>query len=214
MRKAILIIMCSLCTVVYAQEQVFTYLNNEVVNKTKFVSSFENGRFDNITSHTLQNSYKVLSRSDEQYIVKCYKNKGWENEPGDYHYFEILHNGKVIFDLDYADGWRYLSDKLSSLPLTTEAFFYTHLTDDAVALCFTGITIMSQPPFLTVVIVKNGKATLVFNQPSYIIKNAYTHNELSLSLQANTVEYRDVGVPCNSPELHTLEFKDGMIYYK
>ncbi len=63
------------------------------------------------------------------------------------------------------------------------------------ALLFIGTYIMSQPPRLTILVLKKG-------------------NETIFTLQANTVEYRDVGVPCDSPELHTLVFKEGMIYYE
>ena len=215
MGKCILFIMCFLCTMLYAQEEVFSYSNSGLVAKDKFVSPFPNGEFVNITSHVLQKSYDVSSPSGKKYEVKCYKNEGWENEPGDWHYFEILYDGHVILKSEYADGWCYLDDEVkSSLLSFTDAFLYTNLKDDAVALFFTGIIIMSQPPFLTAVVLKDGKATLVFNEPSYINKIEKNGDAIDFKLQSNTLEYLDSNTPINSPDLHTLTLKDGMIYYK
>ena len=209
MRKCILFIMCFLCTMLYAQEEVFSYSNSGLVAKDKFVSPFPNGEFVNITSHVLQKSYDVSSPSGKKYEVKCYKNEGWENEPGDWHYFEILYDGHVILKSEYADGWCYLDDEVkSSLLSFTDAFLYTNLKDDAVVLFFTGIIIMSQPPFLTAVVLKDGKATFYINK---IEKNG---DAIDFKLQSNTLEYLDSNTPINSPDLHTLTLKDGMIYYK
>lgn len=61
MGKCILFIMCFLCTMLYAQEEVFSYSNSGLVAKDKFVSPFPNGEFVNITSHVLQKSYGVSS---------------------------------------------------------------------------------------------------------------------------------------------------------
>ena len=215
MGKCILFIMCFLCTMLYAQEEVFSYSNSGLVAKDKFVSPFPNGEFVNITSHVLQKSYGVSSPSGKKYEVKCYKNEGWENEPGDWHYFEILYDGHVILKSEYADGWCYLDDEVkSSLLSFTDAFLYTNLKDDAVVLFFTGIIIMSQPPFLTAVVLKDGKATLVFNEPSYINKIEKNGDAIDFKLQSNTLEYLDSNTPINSPDLHTLILKGGMIYYK
>lgn len=82
------------------------------------------------------------------------------------------------------------------------------------ALLFIGTYIMSQLPRLTILVLKKGNASLVFDRPSYVNNVDKKGNETIFTLQANTVEYRDVGVPCDSPELHTLAFKEGMIYYE
>lgn len=208
------LIMWFVCSMSYGQEQVFTYVNGEVKSKTQFIKSFDNGKFTNLP-HILQKSYFITSNSGDTYTIKCYKNKDWENEPGDWHYFEVIYDGKVIFSLDYADGWEYLSKELRfNLTPTTEAFFYKNMDKDAISLLFTGITIMSQPPFITIVVVKGGKATLVFNKPSYIEKASQTNNETFLTLCANTVEWRKDGMPFNDAIINTLTIKNGMIYFK
>ena len=135
MKKLTLIFtVCMLHFVSYAQEQVFTYSNNGTVEtKSKFIEPFPNGDFANITDHTLQKSYDVVAPSGDTYTVKCYKNTGWENDPGDWHYFEILYKEKVIFSAEYADGWEYLADNLKqTLSPKADAFYQKNLRDDTV----------------------------------------------------------------------------------
>lgn len=113
MKKLVLILtMCIMHFLSYAQEPVFAYDNNQIKSKPQFIEAFNNGNFDNITSHSLQKSYNVSAQNGDKYIVKCFKNAGWENEPGDWHYLEIAYNGQTIYSIDYADGWEYLSPNL------------------------------------------------------------------------------------------------------
>lgn len=207
--------MCIICFMSYAQEQVFTYDNDKIKNKPQFIKAFDNGEFANITSHSLQKSYSIAAPNGDKYIVKCFKNTGWENEPGDWHYLEITYNGQTIYSIDYADGWEYLSLNLKrSLSPTADAFYQKDLNSDTVMLLFTGITIMSQPPYITIIILKKGKATLVLNKPFFIEKVQHSNNETVFSLCANTIEYYDNGTPMNSASIRTLYVKDKMIYLK
>lgn len=214
-RLTLILTMCMMYFMSYAQEQVFAYNNDQIKSKPQFIESFENGEFTNITSHSLQRSYNIVTPNGDKYIVKCFKNAGWENEPGDWHYLEIAYNGQTIYSIDYADGWEYLSQSLkSSLSSASDAFYQKNLDSDTVMLLFTGITIMSQPPYITIIILKKGKATLVFNKPFFIENVQYSNSETTFSLCANTVEYYDNGTPMNSASIHTLYVKDNMIYLK
>lgn len=216
MNRLILILtICIVPIICYAQEQVFTNEGGQIKDNVQFVKSFNNENFANITSHTLQKSYNVAAANGDKYVVKCFKNEGWEDEPGDWHYLEIAYNGQTIFSIDYADGWEYLSQDLkSSLSPTPDAFYQKEFDDDTVMLMFTGITIMSQPPYITMIVLKNGKATLVFNKPFYIEGVQHSNSETIFTLCANTVEYYENGTPMNSADMHALSIKDKMVYFK
>lgn len=55
MKKLVLILtMCIMYFLSYAQEPVFAYDNNQIKSKPQFIEAFNNGNFDNITSHSLQ----------------------------------------------------------------------------------------------------------------------------------------------------------------
>lgn len=211
----LILVMCMMCFLSYAQEQVFTYDNSQIKSNPQFIEAFGNGEFGNITSHSLQKSYSISAPNGDKYIVKCFKNAGWENEPGDWHYLEIVYNGQTIYSIDYADGWEYLSSNLKKylLPMA-EAFYQKNLDNDTVMLLFTGITIMSQPPYVTIIILKNGEATLVLNKPFFIEKVQHSNNEDIFSLCAKTIEYYDDGTPMNSASIQKLYVKNKMIYFQ
>lgn len=61
---------------------------------------------------------------------------------------------------------------------------------------------------------QENKAILVFNKLSYMNKIEKNGDEINFTLQSNTLEYLDSDTPINSPDLHTLTLRDGMIYYK
>lgn len=90
--------------------------------------------------------------------------------------------------------------------------------NNTVALVFSGSNIMSQPPLLTVVEVKDGMANMVFNKPFYINGISRQDQRVAFSLQANTVEYveNNAGntIPTNAPEPHTLTIENLLIYYQ
>ena len=71
MKKLVLILtMCIMHFLSYAQEPVFAYDNNQIKSKPQFIEAFNNGNFDNITSHSLQKSYNVSARSEERRVGK------------------------------------------------------------------------------------------------------------------------------------------------
>ena len=217
MKKCIFLLMCfwyiGVC--VRGQEAVFSLdLNGDVMAESKYVESFGEANFQDITPYVLQKSYSLVLNSGESYTVKCSKFNGWENEPGDCHVIEIDHGGRSIFSFEYADGWEYIDSGIKNKISGNDFFAWYDLENDERALIFTGIHIMSQPPYLTVIVLKDGKATLVFNKPSYINKIEKNGDAIDFKLQSNTLEYLDSNTPINSPDLHTLTLKDGMIYYK
>lgn len=216
MKKILIVMLCLLQGMAYAQNAVFSYGDsNRIVTNSSYISTFDNGEFDNFPSHTLFKDYTLTSKSGSGYTVKCYKNTGWEDEPGDWQYLEILNDGKVIFSEDHADGWVFLSDVLtSSLSSESNAFLKFDLDDNTVLLLFEGLAIMSQPPFLTGVVLRNGEATLVYNKTGYIEKVIQSSSETVFTIFENTVEYDANNNPFYPPIIKTLTIRNGMMYYE
>jgi hypothetical protein len=73
---------------------------------------------------------------------------------------------------------------------------------------------MSQPPFLTGVILRDGKATLVYNKTGYIEQVVQSSSETVFTICENTVEYDANDNPFSTPIIKTLTIKNGMMYYK
>lgn len=95
----------------------------------------------------------------------------------------------------------------------SDAFGQKNLDSDTVMLLFTGITIIASPIYYYNHI-KKGKATLVFNKPSFIEKVQYLNSETTFSLYTNTVEYYENGTPMNNASIRILYVKNKMIYFK
>ena len=155
MKKCIFLLMCfwyiGVC--VRGQEAVFSLdLNGDVMAESKYVESFGEANFQDITPYVLQKSYSLVLNSGESYTVKCSKFNGWENEPGDCHVIEIDHGGRNIFSFEYADGWEYIDSGIKNKISGNDFFAWYDLENDERALIFTGIHIMSQPPYLTVIV--------------------------------------------------------------
>ena len=147
------------------------------------------------------------------YTVNGLRYKGWDNESGDFNVIEILFGNDTLFTLKYADGWDNMSTDYGSY--TSKFCGIEKLGNNTFAAIFKGVDIMSQPPYLTIVVMKGGKASLVFNKPM-IINSIKTNSDgtKTFDLQENTVEWIDENTPANSPITHTMTIKDGNIYFK
>lgn len=224
-----------------AQEQIFSIgTNGDIVIKNKFIEELYSGNYNNVTPYTLKFSEKVNAAlqttvNDDLtsynakaakslnvnkpitaipfYTVNGLRYKGWDNESGDFNVIEILFGNDTLFTLKYADGWDNMSTDYGSY--TSKFCGIENLGNNTYAAIFKGIDIMSQPPYLTIVVMKGGKASLVFNKPM-IINSIKTNSDgtKTFDLQENTVEWIDENTPANSPITHTMTIKDGNIYFK
>ena len=186
---------------------------------SKFIEPFDQGlgldKYANLTYRKVF-SADVSTALGATYRVDGFRldGYGWDGEPGDYHLIKIEKDGNKIFEQICILGWIYFPDDLPSSNVADRRFFVYPLKDNSLALFFCGTIISSLPPQLTIVCVQENKATLVFNKLSYMNKIERNGDEINFTLQSNTLEYLDSDTPINSPDLHTLTLRDGMIYYK
>ena len=113
------------------------------------------------------------------------------------------------------DGWNYFYTEKdtadSSLP-----FYTIEMENGCTFVLFSGITIDSTPPFLTVYALKDGKATLVFNKHAYINDLVALNGIVDFHLQMNTLEYETLEstAPVKPADIHHLIFENGRVSYK
>lgn len=205
-----------ICITSYAQTAIFSFSASENIEENPlFIESFENNTLSNITPYKLKKEIPVSLTNGKRYSVRLLRYKDWDyNEPGDYNVIEIYHGNKLAASLNYNDGWNYFYTAKDYKRDSIAPVKAIPLSADCTALVFTGLIIGSQPPFLTIIVLKNGNATLVYNKISCINDIITTNNETIFELQLNTVEYEENDKPYNDPELATLTFKNGMIYYE
>ena len=224
-----------------AQEQVFnTSSDGSIIVKSKFIDEFDNWPYENTTPYILKFSETIgiipqftinkdltlqkntINKSDlnnsialkMRYTIKGLRYKCWTDaDPGDFNVIEILFNNDTILTLKFDNGWDNMSTDYGSY--TSKFCGIEKLGDNTYAAIFKGIDIMSQPPYLTIVVMKGGKASLVFNKPM-IVNSIKTNSDgtKTFDLQENTVEWIDENTPANSPITHTMTIKDGNIYFK
>lgn len=198
-----------------AQQPVLNYgSNGTIITNTKYVSSFYNETWNDITPYILKKEVSVNTNTETHYTVRLLKYNHWENEPGDYTVIEIRYNNNTILTITDGDGWDYFYTKKDTATQQKPVYILP-MSNGCTFVIFTGITITSQPPFFTVLALKDGEAKLVYNRRSYINDITQSENSTIFHLQENTLEYTvSDTIPDNSPILYTLTFKDGMIYYQ
>ena len=169
MKKAIFMIMCFLCTAVYAQEQVFTIDNDGNIGiKANYIESYLVKKYKNTSPYIQMLNENEKTLNGDSYAIECLKYRNWENDPGDMHLIRIRYQGKELFSLENNEGWEYITNEPNGDVKKTSFFYKINLDEESVALVFVGVYIMSQPPRLTIIVLKNGKASLVFDKPYYI----------------------------------------------
>lgn len=150
---------------------------NGVQAKAKFLDKFSYENYSKTVALSLVGSTKVSQ--GKEYSVDCYRYQGWGEDPGDFHVVKIRENGKEIYSLENGLGWNNFSSRWKS---SNSAFYSASLDSQTLALFFVGASVMSQPEYLTVVILKNGKATLVFNKQCVIADLVKSDNSVLFKL--------------------------------
>lgn len=158
------------------------------------------------TNESLQNG--------DSYTINCLKYRNWENDPGDIHIIQVLHQGKEVLKLNKVDGWKYINEEPDGGITKTKFYYSIDLDKNTKVLIFVGIYIQSLPPYISMIVLKSGKATLVFNKPCYINKIKKQGNKIDFILRKNTLEYVNSSTPVNQPILKTLTMENGRMYFK
>lgn len=197
---------------VYGQRPIFKIGERyNIVTSSEYIDAFVNGNYSNIEPYILKG--KSVINADDDYTIKCLKYNGWENEAGDFNVIEISTVQGEVLRLRSDEGW----DNISVTALqcgNNKPYHYETLANGVVALFFTGTVLMSQPPYLTIIVLTHGKAYLVFNK-KMIINNVVRNNgELLFNLQENVVEWIDENTPAGDAVLHTISVKDGLMYFE
>lgn len=212
----LLLINCCIGIALHAQQApVFSYSETgSVITNKSFINPLWKGDFTNLTPYIVKKEIQITSLTGWEYGVKLSKYNGWENEPEDFDVIEIEAGGNQILCLSNDNGWDYFYTTDNYIKDADNPIKAINLSTDCIAVVLTGITIMSQPPLITIIILKNEESKLVYNRPAEITAIKVQNGETIFDLQLNTVEYDGNGNPYNAPELATLTFKNGMIYYE
>lgn len=212
MKRSILVLFTALYALsFYGQKQVFTYsANGSIISSSEFIKSLDNEYIDGTTPYILKHSDAVSTPSGLNYTIKYQLYNDWDNDPGDFTVIEIYESNKLIYSLKNNEGWVYFPKKQANTT-STQCGYIANLNDNAIALIVQGTTLASQPPLLTIIIIKNDKAYLVYNEEGNIEDIQKTNSATTIKLLTNTVEWID-DRQLNDGIYKTLTIKDGTIY--
>ena len=209
-----ILLMMLLVQTTKAQEFIFETTAGEIVTKSKFIDQFQNDAYTNITPYILKQTTNESLQNGDSYTINCLKYRNWGNDPGDIHVIQVLHQGKEVFKLNNDEGWKYINEEPDGGITKTKFYYSIDLDKNTKVLIFVGIYIQSLPPYISMIVLKSGKATLVFNKRCYINEIKKQSNKIDFILRENTLEYVNSSTPVNQPILKTLTMENGRMYFK
>src|SRR5574344_23733 len=188
-----------------AQTLVYNSVNTDSINSL-FISSFYNEQWKDVEPYVLKKNITLFSNNQkENYNISLLKFKNWDEEPGDFNVIKISSRVQTDFIQTDGDGWNYfyIEGKTSDI---SKPVYTIESSDGCTFVLFTGIRINSEPPFLTICALKNGKVTLVFNKRAYINNISTTSGKSDITVQLNTLEYETLNstTPVKLADIHHL----------
>lgn len=170
----------------------------------------------------ISNNPVRISVGKKDYDIKTGCLEQWDDFGYTFNVITIYSGVRKIFELRQPDNWRYtygIPRKVSYRQYTDNQYFIPiALSEKAVALAFVGWPYGGDTSYLTIIALTGSDAKLVFNKHMNINAIIRSGNSYSLELQANIVEYGEDGkpfdTPNNVPDIHYLEVKDGLLYFR
>lgn len=148
--------------------------------------------------------------ADTVYRILGYKHKLGDADPGDFDAMAVQAGGKTVLTWCLDSGWDDFSRSWGDVSCR---FCHTvPLAGGAVAAFFIGASVASQPEYLTVVVMKGGRASVVYSKP--MIVSWIDADGKTLYLQENVIEWMAEGKPSGYPVRHKMQVKDGALYYE
>ena len=121
-----------------------------------------------------------IKANSKTYELKLQNYKGWEGgEGGDFRVIKLYHKGNLILEFVDEEAWigekvrdrggvtpfSEFSEEVGKHATYNEYCLIYPLENNATALLFEGYSWSSQVPLLTIIVIKDNKAEVVFNQP-------------------------------------------------
>ena len=175
MKKTLLLWLFGLCAATLsAQENIFVLKDSYVYPNSRYIDSQVVSDMSAAQPSTVVaiRPETTLKGSNTRYSVKLSKYDG--DYPGDFHIIEVLQDGKRLCGVTNPQGWTSIPD---NIPSDSEYFFSSNLSTLSKALFFFTAPVGSNPPYLTIIVIKTGRAHLVYHRPCVlrsVSKNTYS----------------------------------------
>lgn len=172
--SCILIFLAMIVALSSAQENIFGQKDGYIYPKKKFIDSLAVVDMATVKPYipVANAQATTLKGQNTKYLVKLSKFTG--DYPGDFNVIQISQGNKKLLEVTNADGWSSLP---SNIPSPNGNFFQVNLTPYSSALFFFSEPKDNYPQDLTILVLRTGRAHLVFNRPCVlqsISKNSYS----------------------------------------
>ncbi|WP_294627748.1 hypothetical protein [uncultured Bacteroides sp.] len=139
-----------------------------------------------------------------------------EDKGSGFNVIEIHKGTEKLMELRDIDMWTYMYAGKSATnyrKYTDNRYFIPlELKPDIKALCFVGWPYGGDLSLLTIVVLTENEAKLVFNKRVSIVTMAKEEGEYTLKVQTNLEEFDSSGVQVIFQEYTTMNSKDGILY--
>ena len=157
-----------------AQANICVLKDSYIYPKKKFIDSLAVAEAVVKPYETFATSTATIrSGRDKNYQVRLSKFAGG-TYPGDFQAIQIFLGNKCLLEVTNADGWTSLPP---NVPSNNNYYFTVNISPYSTALFFFSQAKDNFPPDLTIVVIKTGKAHLVYHRPCVlqsISKNSYS----------------------------------------
>lgn len=192
-------------------EAIYTLTETGVQPKSKFVDAFSMEEYKNITPYVKYKDCQISSRDKKyNYQIGMSKYRGWENDAGEANVIEISSGNSMPLTIKNNDAWLDMAKDADWSAYTTHPFIPIYLSNGDIALLFTEFIYASQPSHLTIVLLRQGTATIVFNKEYFFNSMRMAGEELIAEIQSNTVEWIE-DKALNDPELSVIASQKGVL---
>lgn len=187
---------CIIVYGVYAQvteQNIYSVTNGSIECSPKFIEKFYNEDTKNIKPYQLKNLTEI-SINNQIYSAYMYMYNGYAGDPGDFEVISILNPKKqTIFELNNELGWVRIPSTIDS----TSPYYLMGIVDTHTkALITIGYPYESTPEWLTIVLLQENSAKLVFNKHYIIEKFVKTDSSFTLYI-ADSCESEQEGAKVN-----------------
>ena len=195
--KKFLIFLFSLCSLAgYAQEAVFSYGTDGqiVVDSTYIVPLYPHTEENKSKATELTESMEISTLSGDLYTIKAFQIKDWDT--GDFQYVEVYKDGQKIYELSNGNGWINFPNEYSGSSVP-HCCYVANMGKDAVALIFHEVSYGSNLPNMTIIVLKDNQATLVYNRECSINEIVLPKQEMEISFDEEVPNcYTMDNTPC------------------
>ncbi len=159
--------------------EIYSFVKGKIQrNDTSYVVTHHEWQDEKVKPYSDVATLSFKANS-ETYELKLQNYKGWEGEGGDFRVIKLYHKGNLILEFVDEEAWigekvrdrggvtpfSEFSEEVGKHATYNEYCLIYPLENNATALLFEGYSWSSQVPLLTIIVIKDNKAEVVFNQP-------------------------------------------------